>query len=32
MRRMVRHLPPVLAALFAALMFWSAATLAQATP
>ena len=29
---MVRHLPPVLAALLASLLFWSAATLAQATP
>jgi len=29
---MVRHLPPVFAAVLASLMFWSAATLAQATP
>ena len=29
---MIRHLPPVLAALLPALMFWSAATLAQGTP
>jgi len=32
MTRLGRDVPPVLAALVASLMFWSAATLAQATP
>ena len=32
MRRHGRDVPPVLAALLASLMLWSAATLAQATP